>query len=69
MFVVDSMGMRMKSYVLMQGVMCSGVTYYIQGVVMKIKGPVFVTAFNPLSLILVAILSSFILSEIMFLGR
>ncbi|XP_023545346.1 WAT1-related protein At2g39510-like [Cucurbita pepo subsp. pepo] len=51
------------------GVMCSGVTYYIQGVVMKIKGPVFVTAFNPLSLILVAILSSFILSEIMFLGR
>lgn len=51
------------------GVICSGVTYYIQGVVMQTKGPVFVTAFNPLSMVLVAIMSSFILSEIMFLGR
>ncbi|XP_023545317.1 WAT1-related protein At2g39510-like isoform X2 [Cucurbita pepo subsp. pepo] len=51
------------------GVMCSGIAYYIQGVVMQTKGPVFVSAFNPLSLILVAIMSSFILCEIMFLGR
>ncbi|XP_022139004.1 WAT1-related protein At2g39510-like [Momordica charantia] len=51
------------------GIICSGVTYYIQGVVMQTKGPVFVTAFSPLSMILVAIMSSFILSEIMFLGR
>ncbi|XP_022993516.1 WAT1-related protein At2g39510-like isoform X2 [Cucurbita maxima] len=51
------------------GVMCSGIAYYIQGVVMQTKGPVFVSAFNPLSLILVAIMSSFILSENMFLGR
>ncbi|KAA0050295.1 WAT1-related protein [Cucumis melo var. makuwa] len=51
------------------GVICSGVTYYIQGMVMQIKGPVFVTAFNPLSMIFVAIMSSFILSEIMLLGR
>ncbi|KAL5569136.1 hypothetical protein UlMin_025711 [Ulmus minor] len=51
------------------GVICSGIAYYIQGIVMKEKGPVFVTAFSPLSMVLVAILSSFILSEIMYLGR
>lgn len=53
----------------MQGVVCSGIGYYVQGVVMKSKGPVFVTAFNPLSMVIVAILSSFLLSEIMYLGR
>ena len=53
----------------MQGVVCSGFTIYIQGLIMKQKGPVFVSAFNPLSTILVAILGSFILSEIMYLGR
>ncbi|XP_030489208.2 WAT1-related protein At2g39510 [Cannabis sativa] len=54
---------------LYSGVVCSGFTYYIQGIVMKVKGPVFVTAFNPLGMIIVAIMSSFILSEIMYLGR
>ncbi|KAB1217921.1 hypothetical protein CJ030_MR3G014645 [Morella rubra] len=51
------------------GIVCSGITYYIQGVVMKERGPVFVTAFSPLSMVLVTILGSFILSEIIFLGR
>ncbi|KAL5800055.1 hypothetical protein ACOSQ3_033150 [Xanthoceras sorbifolium] len=51
------------------GVICSGIAYYIQGVIMKSKGPVFVTAFNPLSMVIVAILSSFVLSEVMYLGR
>ncbi|GMI90305.1 Usually multiple acids move in and out Transporters 14 [Hibiscus trionum] len=51
------------------GVVCSGVGYYVQGVVMKTRGPVFVTAFNPLSMVIVAILSSFILSEMLYLGR
>ncbi|KAL4621217.1 hypothetical protein ACB092_06G211900 [Castanea dentata] len=50
------------------GVVRSGFTIYIQGLIMKQKGPVFVTAFNPLSTILVAILGFFILSEIMYLG-
>lgn len=36
---------------------------------MRTRGPVFVTAFNPLSMVIVAILSSFILSEILYLGR
>ncbi|KAK8483139.1 hypothetical protein V6N11_004315 [Hibiscus sabdariffa] len=51
------------------GVVCSGIGYYVQGVIMKTRGPVFVTAFNPLSMVIVAILSSFILSEMLYLGR
>ncbi|KAL3652671.1 hypothetical protein CASFOL_002352 [Castilleja foliolosa] len=33
------------------GVISSGITYYLSGVIMKEKGPVFVTAFNPLSMV------------------
>ncbi|KAF2567432.1 hypothetical protein F2Q70_00024770 [Brassica cretica] len=51
------------------GIICSGVGYYVQGVIMKTRGPVFVTAFNPLSMVIVAILGSIILSEVMYLGR
>ncbi|XP_057438423.1 WAT1-related protein At2g37460-like isoform X1 [Lotus japonicus] len=51
------------------GIVCSGMTYYIQGAVMKYKGPVFVTTFSPLCMIIVAILGSFILAEQMYLGR
>ncbi|PON91448.1 Plant-drug/metabolite exporter [Trema orientale] len=51
------------------GVVCSGFGYYIQGMVMKERGPVFPSAFNPLGMIIVAILSSFIFSEIMYLGK
>lgn len=52
-----------------QGIFCSGLAYYIQGIVMKDRGPVFVTAFSPLGMVIVAIMSSFILQEKMFLGR
>ncbi|KAG2330073.1 hypothetical protein Bca4012_020371 [Brassica carinata] len=45
------------------GIVSSGLTYYVQGMVMKTRGPVFVTAFNPLCMILVALLASFILHE------
>ncbi|OWM70076.1 hypothetical protein CDL15_Pgr025926 [Punica granatum] len=54
---------------LYSGVICSGAGYYIQGVVMRSKGPVFVTAFNPLSMIITAILGSLLLHETMYLGR
>lgn len=53
----------------MQGVICSGLGYYLSGIIMKAKGPVFVTAFNPLSMVIVAILGSFVLSEQLNLGR
>ncbi|GAB4833755.1 hypothetical protein Ancab_032005 [Ancistrocladus abbreviatus] len=51
------------------GVFCSALAYYIQGIVMKVRGPVFVTAFNPLCMVIVAVISSFILGEKMHLGR
>ncbi|CAN0926672.1 WAT1-related protein At2g37460 [Linum grandiflorum] len=51
------------------GVVCSGFAYYIQGVVMKDRGPVFVTAFSPLCMVVVAVMSSIIFAEQMFLGR
>ncbi|XP_023549874.1 WAT1-related protein At2g39510-like [Cucurbita pepo subsp. pepo] len=51
------------------GIISSGIAYYIQGVVVKLKGPVFVTAFNPLSMVVVAVISSFIFAERLRLGR
>ncbi|PSS19921.1 WAT1-related protein [Actinidia chinensis var. chinensis] len=50
------------------GVISSGITYYVQGLVMKTRGPVFVTAFNPLCMIIVAVLGSIILAEKLHLG-
>ncbi|KAF3960254.1 hypothetical protein CMV_015020 [Castanea mollissima] len=50
------------------GVVASGFSIYVHGQVMKEKGPVFVTAFNPLSTVLVAIIGSFFLYEAMYLG-
>ncbi|KAJ0775297.1 hypothetical protein HanOQP8_Chr03g0121381 [Helianthus annuus] len=32
------------------GIICSGAVYYVQGIIMRERGPVFVTAFNPLVL-------------------
>ncbi|KAK3407040.1 hypothetical protein EUGRSUZ_K03166 [Eucalyptus grandis] len=51
------------------GIVHLGFTYYIEGVVMKQRGPVFVTAFSPLSMVLVAVLSTSILAEQLFLWR
>ena len=52
-----------------QGIVSSGLTYYVQGLVMKTRGPVFVTAFNPLCMIIVAALGTLILAEQLHLGR
>jgi drug/metabolite transporter (DMT)-like permease len=54
---------------LVQGIMCSGIAYYVQGIVIKERGPVFVTAFSPLCMIIVTLLGSIILSEVVTLGR
>lgn len=53
----------------MQGLICSGIAYYLQSVVNKARGPVFVTAFSPLSMIITAILGAIILAEQLHLGR
>nr|GLL40238.1 WAT1-related protein At2g39510-like [Ipomoea trifida] len=53
----------------LQGLVRSGAVYYISGIIMKVKGPVFVTAFNPIGMVIVAIIGSFVLSEKLYLGR
>ncbi|KAK6938423.1 EamA domain [Dillenia turbinata] len=50
------------------GIVCSGIAYYIQGVVIKERGPVFVTAFSPLVMIFTAGLGAIVLSEQIHLG-
>ncbi|KAK9051861.1 hypothetical protein SSX86_028489 [Deinandra increscens subsp. villosa] len=50
------------------GVVCSGVAYYVQGVVNRMRGPVFVTAFSPLCMIITAVLGAIVLSEQVHLG-
>ncbi|KVH90585.1 Drug/metabolite transporter, partial [Cynara cardunculus var. scolymus] len=54
---------------LYSGIVCSGLAYYIQGLIMRVKGPVFVTAFSPLCMIIVAVMGSIILAEQIYLGR
>lgn len=48
--------------------MSSSIAYYVQGLVMEKRGPVFVTAFSPLMMIIVAIMGSFILAEKIYMG-
>ncbi|XP_052109372.1 WAT1-related protein At5g07050 [Arachis duranensis] len=50
------------------GIVTSSISYYVQGLVIKKKGPVFATAFSPLMMIIVAIMGSFILAEQIYLG-
>ncbi|KAL4334751.1 hypothetical protein GQ457_07G019310 [Hibiscus cannabinus] len=50
------------------GIVTSSISYYVQGMVIKKRGPVFATAFSPLMMIIVAIMGSFILAEKIFLG-
>lgn len=50
------------------GIVSSSIAYYVQGMVMQKRGPVFVTAFSPLMMIIVAIMGSFILAEKIYLG-
>ncbi|KAK9069266.1 hypothetical protein SSX86_013382 [Deinandra increscens subsp. villosa] len=50
------------------GIVSSSLAYYVQGLVMEKRGPVFVTAFSPLMMIIVAIMGSFILAEKINMG-
>ncbi|XP_050253815.1 WAT1-related protein At5g07050-like [Quercus robur] len=45
------------------GIVSSSIAYYVQGLVMQKRGPVFVTAFSPLMMIIVAMMGSFIPAE------
>ncbi|XP_061341937.1 WAT1-related protein At4g08290-like [Gastrolobium bilobum] len=50
------------------GIVTSAIQFYVQGTVIKTTGPVFVTAFNPLRMIIVTAFACFILSEKLHLG-
>ncbi|ESW13055.1 hypothetical protein PHAVU_008G164000 [Phaseolus vulgaris] len=50
------------------GVVCSGMAYYVQGVVTRERGPVFVTSFSPLCMIITAALGSIVLAEQVYMG-
>ncbi|KAL6861222.1 hypothetical protein ACP4OV_016922 [Aristida adscensionis] len=54
--------------VVYSGIVCSGVAYYVQGLVTRARGPVFVTAFQPLCMIITAVMGSTILKEQITLG-
>ncbi|URE32601.1 EamA-like transporter family [Musa troglodytarum] len=54
--------------ILYAGVVCSGLIIYIQLWCTEAKGPVFVTMFNPVSTIMVALLAYFVFGERLFLG-
>ncbi|KAK6929800.1 EamA domain [Dillenia turbinata] len=50
------------------GVICSGLIIFFQLWVTEAKGPVFVTMFNPLSTLLVAVLAYFVFGEKLYMG-
>ncbi|XP_058760906.1 WAT1-related protein At4g08290-like [Vicia villosa] len=50
------------------GIVTSGITYYVQGLVLQSRGPVFFTAFNPLCMIITCALGSFLFGEQLHLG-
>ncbi|WOL12582.1 WAT1-related protein [Canna indica] len=50
------------------GIVTSSIAYYVQGLVIQDKGPVFASAFSPLMMVIVAIMGSFILAENIYLG-
>ncbi|KAB1217946.1 hypothetical protein CJ030_MR3G014644 [Morella rubra] len=64
-----SIHMDAKLLASVYGGILSGASYYIMGVVVPERGPVFFSAFSPLATIIVAILGSLIFAEEMYLGR
>ncbi|XVF64597.1 hypothetical protein PTKIN_Ptkin09bG0181200 [Pterospermum kingtungense] len=50
------------------GIVCSGIAYYVQGIVIKERGPVFLTSFSPLCMVITALLGALVLAEKIHLG-
>ncbi|KAK8931443.1 WAT1-related protein [Platanthera zijinensis] len=55
--------------VVYSGVVCTGATYYLYGVVMEERGPLFATSFDPLGMVITLFMGSIILAEEISLGR
>ncbi|XP_038685707.1 WAT1-related protein At2g39510-like [Tripterygium wilfordii] len=60
---------RSNIVAVLYGGLYSGVAYYIMALIAKIRGPVFVSASNPLSMIVTTIIGSSFLHEQLYLGR
>jgi hypothetical protein len=54
---------------LMQGIVASGLVIVVISWCIKMRGPIFTSAFNPLQLLLVAISAYLLLDEKLYLGR
>ncbi|KAH0914327.1 hypothetical protein HID58_028773 [Brassica napus] len=50
------------------GVVCSGIAYYIQSIVIKQRGPVFTTSFSPMCMVITSFLGALVLAEKIHLG-
>nr|XP_019069145.1 WAT1-related protein At1g43650-like isoform X2 [Solanum lycopersicum] len=55
-------------WLILQGYIVTGLTYWIQLWTVEKKGPVFVSMFTPLSLIITAIVSAFLWKETLYVG-
>lgn len=53
----------------LQGILASGVCFTLFAWCVRLKGPLFVSAFNPLMLVLVAFAGAFLLNEYITIGR
>ncbi|KAL2232266.1 UNVERIFIED_CONTAM: WAT1-related protein [Sesamum indicum] len=56
------------SWLVIQGVVVTGITYWLQLWAVESKGPLFVAIFSPLTLIFTAIISAFLWKETLYLG-
>jgi multidrug transporter EmrE-like cation transporter len=56
-------------WLLLQGVMVTGVSYYLQALCVQMRGPMFFAAWTPLCFVFTIFCSSFFLGEIVHLGR
>lgn len=54
---------------LSQGIVVTGVTFYLQTWVVEKKGPVYLVMTTPLILVFTIIISAFVLGEIISFGR
>ncbi|KAG2715905.1 hypothetical protein I3760_03G100500 [Carya illinoinensis] len=59
---------NLKCRIYWQGVVIFGITVYVQTLVVRKKGPVFMTAFRPLAIVIVAIMGLFILGDVLYMG-
>ncbi|KAG7949383.1 hypothetical protein I3843_13G060000 [Carya illinoinensis] len=58
----------LSAFYILQGIVIFGITIYIQTLVVRKKGPVFMTAFRPLFTIVVAIMGLLILGDALYMG-